>query len=104
MKLTEIPPDTGMISYVQQSGKTASVQKPQVPPVVSNQVPTEDKVDLSSESKEMKRIHDILATTPDIRSDRVDVLKKLVESGQYEIKSDEVASEMIKDFLAEMNS
>lgn len=104
MKIPEIPPDTAMVSYVQQSGKTATVQKPQVPLGGGNQVPTEDKVDLSPESKEMKRIHDILAATPDIRSDRVDFLKKLVESGQYEIKSDEVASKMIKDFLAEMNS
>ncbi len=102
MKLTEIPPDAATVSYVQQSGKVAP-QTMQAPSRIG-QAPAEDKVDLSPESKEMKRMHDILAATPDIRSERVDALKNLVESGQYEIKSDEVASKMIKDFIAEMNS
>ena len=33
----------------------------------------------------------------------VEALKKLIESGQYEVKSEDVAEKMLKDFLLELN-
>ncbi len=98
-----IPPDGNMIQYIQQNGKTPEVDKAQTSPGVKNQPSGEDKVDLSAESKEMKKIHDVLAVTPDVRTERVEALKKSVESGQYDVKSDALATKMIKDFLSEMN-
>lgn len=100
MKITDIPPD---IQYIQQNGKTPALDKSQNSPAEKNQFSAEDKVDLSAESKEMKKIHDVLATTPDVRAEKVAELKKLVESGQYEVKSDAVADKMVKESIWEMN-
>lgn len=100
MKITDINPDT---QYIQQNGKTTALDKNQDSPAEKNEFSAEDKVDLSAESKEMKKIHDILATTPDVRTEKMSELKKLVESGQYEVKSETVVDKMIKDSIWEMN-
>lgn len=92
MKITDIPPE---IRCIQQNGKTTTLDKSQNSPAGKNP--------FSAESKEMKKIHDVLAVTPDVRAERVDALKKLIESGQYDVKSDALASKMIKDFLTETN-
>ena len=103
MKIPDIHQDGNVIHYVQQNGKTAPVEKGQVQPEGKNSLSGEDRVDLSAESKDIKKIHDVLATTPDVRTEKVEALKKLVESGQYEVKSDAVADKMLKEFLWEMN-
>ena len=100
MEITDINPG---IQYIQQNGKTNDLDKSQNSSAEKNQFSAEDKVDLSAESKEMKKIKDILATTPDVRTEKVAELKKLVESGQYEIKSDTVADKMVKDSIWEIN-
>ncbi len=102
MKINDVPQET-VIQYVQQNAKTAPGEKPQGSPPVKNAVSAEDRVDLSSESRDMQKINQVLAATPDVRTEKVDALRKLVESGQYDVKSDSVAGKMIQDFLSEMN-
>ena len=103
MKISDISQDGNVIQYVQQNGKTTALGKNQISPAEQNQSPAEDKVDLSAESKEMNKIHDVLAATPDVRTEQVDALKKSIESGQYDVKSDALATKMIKEFLTETN-
>ena len=103
MKISDISQDGNTIQYVQQNGKTTALGKNQISPLDENQFSAEDKVDLSAESKDMNKIHDVLAATPDVRTERVDALKKSIESGQYDVKSDALATKMIKEFLTETN-
>jgi len=103
MKISDIPQDGNMIQYIQQNTQATPPDKAQVSPGIKNGLSSEDRVDLSAESREIKKIHDVLATTPEVRTERVEALKKLVESGQYEVNSGTLAEKMIKDFLSEMN-
>jgi negative regulator of flagellin synthesis FlgM len=103
MKISNTHQDGNVIHYVQQNGKTVPVEKGQVKPEGKNTFPGEDGLDLSAESKDIEKIHDVLAATPDVRTEKVEALKKLVESGQYKVKSDAVADKMLKDFLWEKN-
>jgi negative regulator of flagellin synthesis FlgM len=103
MKIPDIHQDANLIQYIQQNGKVGPAERNSATPAAQNQVPTEDKVDLSSQSKEMKKIADALAATPDVRAEKVEALKKQVESGQYQVNSDSVAEKMLKEFLFDMN-
>ena len=103
MKIPDIHQDPNLVPYVQQNGKVGAAERSSATPAAQNQVPTEDKVDLSSQSKEMNKISEVLAAAPDVRAEKVDALKKQVESGQYQVNSDAVAEKMIKEFLFDFN-
>jgi len=103
MKISDIHQDGNLIQYIQQNGKVTPTDRNPGVSSAQNQVPTEDKVDLSAQSKEMNKIHDVLKATPDVRAEKVEALKKQVESGQYEVNSNSLAEKMLKEFLFDMN-
>lgn len=103
MKISDIPQDGIVTQQIQPNRKTPAVENGRPPQEGKNHLSSEDKVVLSFESKLMNKIHDVLAAIPDVRIDRVEALKKLIESGQYEVKSEDVAEKMLKDFLLELN-
>ena len=104
MKISDLNQNGNAIQYIQQNGKTNPVEKNHLPKEVQDSFSPRDKVDLSAESKEMKKIHDVLAITPDVRTERVAEIKKLIETGKYEVKSEAIADKMIKEFLQELGS
>ena len=59
-------------------------------------------VELSQSSKEVQQIKEIISSAPDIREDKVAALKKKIESGEYKIDSDGIASKIVDDFLDEL--
>ena len=60
-----------------------------------------DKVEISSQSRELQKIHDILVQTPDIRSEKVAALKKAVSEGRYQVSAENIAVKMIQAILVE---
>lgn len=54
-----------------------------------------DQVNLSREGNELKRIHEILGQTPNIRLDKVNQLKTAIQQGTYEVKEEKIAEKMI---------
>jgi negative regulator of flagellin synthesis FlgM len=103
MKINDIHQDANAVQYIQQNGKIAPAERNPAASPAQSQVSTEDKVDLSAQSKEMNKIHDVLNATPDVRAEKVEALKKQVEAGQYEVNSNSLADKMLKEFLFEMN-
>ena len=103
MKISDIHQDPNLVQYIQQNGKVGPAERNSAAPPAQNQVPAEDKVDLSSQSKELNKISEALAAAPDVRAEKVEALKKQVESGQYQVDSDTVAEKMIKEFLFDFN-
>ncbi len=103
MKISDVNQNGQAVQYINQANQSNQLDKTKLPREVNNQVLSEDKVDLSAESKDIQKINDALKSTPDIRSDRTAALKYLVENDQYQIKSEAVADKMIREFLLEMN-
>ena len=103
MKISNINQDKQAIQQIQQGAKASPVDKNQSTQDGQKIFTGPDKVDLSAESKEMKKIYNVLAATPETRTERVAELKKLVETGQYQVKSEDVADKMVKDFILELN-
>ena len=63
--------------------------------------PLEEKVTLSQKAKDIETIREILRNTPDVREDRVALIKKKIESGEYSVEGKEVADQMLREFLLE---
>ena len=91
------------IHATQQKGKVGLAERNSATPAARNQGPMEDKVDISSQSREMDKISEAPAAVRDVRAEKVEALKKQVEAGQYQVNSDAVAEKMIKEFLYDFN-
>ncbi len=60
-----------------------------------------DKVVFSSEAKEFQKMLETLKSLPDVREDKVAEYKKLIESGNYNVKSEDIVDSIIKFFSGE---
>lgn len=58
-----------------------------------------DRVELSSNSVDVQKMHEILQQTPDVRADRVRSLKQQIEQGNYNVDPYKVADNMLKSLL-----
>jgi negative regulator of flagellin synthesis FlgM len=101
MKIPEIKPQGDATQYIEQAQKSKQPEKNQVPQEVKNQ--QTDRVDLSDQSKEMKKIYVVQQMAPDIRTERVNEVKKLIEQDRYQVNSQAVAEKMIRESIFELN-
>jgi len=103
MKISEVKPQTDTTQYIEQTQKSKQPEKNQVsqPPETTSQ--QTDKVDLSDQSKEMKKIYTVQQMAPDIRTEKVNEVKKLIEQDRYQVDSKAVAEKMIRESIFELN-
>jgi len=81
------------VAAYHQSRREASQPLEPVPEPV--QVPEEENIRLA------QQIARELSATPDIRTERVDELKQLIEAGEYSISAEMVTSAIIRRMLAD---
>ena len=70
----------------------------------------ESKNDLLEQLKERfqkmsvsrKRIFEILDATPEVRKDKIAVLKKAIAEGTYQVKADDIARKLVEELLFEL--
>ena len=65
----------------------------------SGEVLKEDKVVLSSKAREIMEARKRLGSFPDIREEKVALMKKQIENGTYKIEGKKIAPKMIKESL-----
>ncbi len=92
-----------MTQYIEQTQKSKQPEKDQIPQPQEVKTEQTDRVDLSDQSKEMKKIHTVQQIAPDIRTEKVNEVKKLIEKGRYKVDSQAVAEKMIKESIFELN-
>jgi len=56
-----------------------------------------DKISLSGKAQEINELKQIIKDMPDIRTDKVDQLKKAIDSGSYNIDSYKVAEKILEE-------
>ena len=99
MKISEIKPQADPTQSIDQTQKLKQLEKNQVSQSSEATNQQADRVDLSEQSKEMQKIYNVLQMTPEIRSERVDDVKKLIEENRYQVESKAVADKMIRESL-----
>ena len=98
MEISDKNPSMDVSNFVQdiqqdkQAGKQAASEKT---PVEKEDV----KVNLSSQSQEISRLKNEMASVPDVRSDKVNELKNQVVNGTYKVDGNLVALNMIKESI-----
>ncbi len=59
-----------------------------------------DKVQLSSGSKDVQKMKEILNQTPEMRMEMIESLKQEINAGTYKVDSREIADRMLDDLLS----
>ena len=103
MKIYDIKPQGDTTQFIEQAQKSKQPEKNQIVQSQKAQSPQTDRVDLSDQSKEMKKIYAAQQMAPDIRADRVNEVKKLIEENRYQVDSKTVAEKMIQESIFELN-
>ncbi len=60
---------------------------------------TNDLFDVSKEGKDFQSVMRALTKTPDVREDKVALIKERLENGSYRVSSEELASAIIENGL-----
>ncbi len=102
MKIPDSQSAASTIQYLQQSQKQNQPEKSQNAPEGSPPQ-GEDRVDLSQEAKDMKKIHDAVSAAPEVRTEKVEALQKQVEEDRYKVNSPAVADKMVRQALMDLN-
>jgi flagellar biosynthesis anti-sigma factor FlgM len=91
-----------MTQYIEQGQKSKKPQKNQTPQPQEVKSQQTNRVDLSDQSKEMKKIYTVQQIAPDIRTEKVNEVKKLIEQNRYKVDSQAVAEKMIRESILEL--
>ncbi len=100
MKIPDLKNDP-VIQYLNQGNKVNLADKPSGLQEREKAGVSGDKVEISSQSRDLNKVQDILAQTPDVRSEKVAALKKAVEEGRYQVSAENIAQKMIQEVLVE---
>ncbi len=102
MKIQDVNNDGQSIRQITQGVKPLQSEK-SVPSGVSSPDAGGDRVELSPESRDIKKIQEILATTPEVRTEKVAAVKKALEEGTYQVKAEDIADRMIQEMALEIH-
>lgn len=65
--------------------------------------PDSDRLDISVRSREVSHLNDLIQSTPDIREDKVEKVRRELEGGTYNVTAEKIAQKIIKgNFLDEV--
>lgn len=62
---------------------------------------SEERVELSRKASDINRIREIVQKTPDIREEKVALLREKIASGNYNVSGQEIADKMLREHLLE---
>jgi flagellar biosynthesis anti-sigma factor FlgM len=91
---------TGGLGKVSRSGRRSSSSKAEIVESASG-VSSSDTVEISSHAQAIEAIRELVAATPDIRSEQVARISDLLRQGKYKIDYQKVAESFIKHVIAE---
>ena len=103
MKIRDMNNDGQSIRQITQGLKPPQSEKNPPPSSVSSPDAGSDRVELSPQSRDMKKINEILATTPEMRTEKVAELKKAIAEETYRVKTEDLADKMLKEMVFESN-
>jgi flagellar biosynthesis anti-sigma factor FlgM len=63
----------------------------------SQQIHKSDQVHLSGKAKELEELKQVIQQMPEIRTDKVEALKKAIQEGSYQVDSLKVAGKILEE-------
>jgi len=104
MKISDILQQANTMPYVNQTNSANPADPSQTPQEADKSLSSsaQDKVEFSTQSREMQKIYDVLQTTPDVRAEKVSALKKAIAEGEYHVDNEDLADKMIKESILDV--
>ena len=65
----------------------------------SNEVAASDKVELSSQARDIQRAREVAHGAPEVRADKVEAARRAVQSGNLNLKGQDLAEKLLQDIL-----
>ena len=65
----------------------------------SNEVAASDKVELSSQARDIQRAREVAKSAPEVRADKVEAARRAVSSGSLNLKGQVLAEKLLQDIL-----
>ena len=65
----------------------------------SNEVAASDRVELSSQARDIQRAREVAQGAPEIRTDKVEAARRALQSGKLNLKGKDLAEKILKDIL-----
>lgn len=62
----------------------------------------EEKVDLSTQAKDIQQIKNTLSQLPDVREEKIQEIKSQVEKGTYNVSGEEIAEKMVGESIVDL--
>jgi len=87
---------------IQQYQKIDSVKNEGEKPVAAGATIATERVDLSNKAKDIQKIKQVLDQTPEVREEKVQELKRQIESGSYAINPGRIADKMLGESLIDI--
>ncbi len=103
MKVSNFNSENQTIQFINQANKGSQSEQKIVAKEGSKVSGVVDRVEISPQSRDLKKVQDVLAMTPDVRTEKVSALKKAIEEGTYQVKAEDIADKMLKEIIIEMN-
>jgi negative regulator of flagellin synthesis FlgM len=63
----------------------------------SNEVAASDKVELSSQARDIQRAREVAHGAPEVREDKVEAARHALQSGNLNLKGQDLAEKLLKD-------
>ena len=106
MKIGDVKDTTSQMvqQYQRNSGADQAMDKTMDKTATAATAPPEEKVDLSSRSKELLQIKNAVAQLPEIREEKIQELKTQIEKGTYNINGGQIAEKMVGESLIDIFS
>lgn len=83
------------VSQIYQANSTARYNQ-------MNKTASKDSLEISSMAKDIQTALNAVKQSEDIRADRVNELKKQIDSGTYQVSNKEVADKLVERFFSNM--
>jgi len=98
MKISDDKDNQHIINYTKQVSHNQKVT-PLTVNTNKNNMLSEEKIELSTQASYLKKIREIVEQTPDIREEKVTLLREKIAAGNYTISGQEIADKMLEEFL-----
>ena len=65
----------------------------------SNEAAASDRVELSSQARDIQRAREVAQDAPEVRADKVEMARRALQSGKLNLKGQDLAEKLLQDSL-----
>jgi negative regulator of flagellin synthesis FlgM len=100
MKISDDKSTQDLSQYIKQTPDTQKATPSQIN-ANKNRYLSGEKVAISEKAGDLNKIGEIVRKTPDVRTEKVELLREKIVSGSYNVSGQEIADKMLREYLLE---